>query len=632
MKIELFENVYLNKNMNIVIDNMIKDTNTGKTAFETYIADYRIEEIETETGSGDSYENYYIDMPTGQIVLDDYTLNASFNIVKDYSHVNYLSFSRYDEVVRPISSNQIVVYNNYVFDYDYLPFKVYAFVDSIKIQNHVLIANYTIDYMHTFMKLIRNFSGHLIRFSKDRIYKSTLPFSSTSPTYSLLTLSEEIELNGSKKKLYHTSNTTSTFSNLTYSGNPVSIAETTYSYLLMITIQFYDLNSSGERTDREVYNLVADSRDQNGTHISYMLNGILLCLNDLYLKQGTLQINSKYYEITNVYFFPRYFFKNTTITTIETLPASSIIFSRVLMGTNQLYFFNLNDLVGSDFTIEMRQMSIPINNKIESYGILTRMYKYKFNNQYKYIDFDFTLTRQDFSLLMIIENDIINITKDFEYEFPISVQNASSLQLQKISRKITNSNISLNQEQTAMNGIFSALSNIGGGIAGAATNNPLAAIGGIMGTLQAVGNTSIDLAKLDNQRVLNNAKVFNSNSSKNVSNYDNLFNLLYGIVYIEKDNIINQDIYNNSIKDNGYIVDSKMNFLNLLAMHTTNATITIGRLNYIEFVKYSNVILSGLFDNDINAMITATFSTGFKLINFNNLNTFKQAIINHAAI
>lgn len=595
MNLVLYSNIPFTKEYNVVVNNATIKLGYTETALDILLRN----NIYTTFSNID----YYLTFPSGEIIIDKatYTSNGD-TLILEYNKCNYIAFQIYESGIRHSSYDPVIEYYNSKTKVDYLPFKVYAFIDSINLVNDCYVIKYSIDYIHTYMAHIKSIRSHVIRYSNQ---------------------SYVVDSNGTKAypKLA---------SNFSYKSNmPLKIQTITdqndhllkdwsaYSrYYLMVQLQFYKLGLQGEKTDRFVVCFNMEMTDPNNTTY-YALKDQIAIGDFLFLSQGSLAFTSGgqtyYYEIMHVYIVP-----NQIITSAyDTGSATTWTFNNITIagyGSNLIIKFKSINYSGTfKYYLDSLQFT-KFNNKYKhviSLGTFSNQIPYEFHNDnmVNYFYIDWQLDDYNLDCVLRYEDKIVNILKDFEYEYPYSVDNATANQLARFTREYTEKELNLKGAKIATNmvtGIVGGAGSIALGVATGGAGAVLGAMGGAGSIIGTTINTIFSAEELKLQREKNNAKLYTNNSMSAVS-MNNKLNIMYGIIayIVDPDYIINEQDVNTEIQDSGFICDfvvDKDIIMNNLETSDKNPT----------YVKFNETTINGLFDNDTNQILTAIFNKGFK--------------------
>ena len=234
-----------------------------------------------------------------------------------------------------------------------------------------------------------------------------------------------------------------------------------------------------------------------------------------------------------------------------------------------------------------------------------------------------SITHFSFQLFLELNNQIIDITSDFEIEAPIDAVDSEKLSLLRLQREQKNqlldkesAYLKMQKGNIPAEQIGNWLRVLGNGFSG----NLIGLLGG---QINVAGNYvkslgSIDLIKskyelsekeIERESVLNNAPLYSSNNGIFKNNY-NFVNAYYGIFILE---IVpdNTEFVNNSIKEFGY---NTYQFINSLSLIGFSDTISIRAKGYnYNYIKFANISVYGLFTQEIANKLNDILMSGVKI-------------------
>lgn len=427
MEIRLYKNCKLTREYNNVFN--------SKSVFESYL-----ETIDTTAYNLTLDDVYYSVQSdgTGSIPIDfNYVLNDQ--VLGHINEYNYIRFTdTYYNIVR------------------------YCFVTSVAIQNGIAIINYLEDIWHNYI-----FETQISRcIISQRISTGNYPAKNI------------IDYEGnSAPNLY------------SYSSTGIL----TYDQLMVVKFQLYKTSQSGEITVR--YPLCGvvfykDTDNANSTIIYTDRNNIADFLYKSAQKVDSVTLNGTLYPGVETGNY------NIDITDIYIIPKN------YLTGT---YNFSTNILVGFNDSIELRSTGSqsttifictfteggltntisykPFENQPSKFGYSTiAIGNYSMSIPFAYNGIDdteikvyFRTDLKSFALFYSINNQFVEITECYNYNYPINIETAENLQLQKINRKLENDTYERNKGTLVTetfrgtagvaSGLISMFSgNIGGGL------------------------------------------------------------------------------------------------------------------------------------------------------------------------
>ncbi|MCR4661001.1 MAG: hypothetical protein K5765_03240 [Clostridia bacterium] len=323
------------------------------------------------------------------------------------------------------------VYSN-LWKYNYLKFSngstnFYAFIDRYEEKNEVAIIYYSLDYWHTF--------SDLMSFKK-----------------SYLTRSRFIDYDGFSLSPYHLP--------LDYDGNnpllyaPL-ITNSTGKYALFVRLQVYTARSAGEFTER--YSLFGIlNYDEN---YQFDLNEITNITQELIVTTGTnkwksnltgITLDGAYVQLANFYILPLSF--STIINTFNTNTSVNYV-DMLSANTTKYTIKGLND---SYLGVPISQsITIPSNFRIAKIGTFNNPIDAINNGTSIGLNISMISTMFDTKIMFNCQNQIVDITTDFEMELPFTSVNGEVNTLNKMNRIL--GNISLG---TSIFGSVAGISNL----------------------------------------------------------------------------------------------------------------------------------------------------------------------------
>ena len=611
MDLKLYSNIPITKDYNVVVNNATIHNGETLTAFEKLLSSKLYDTI--------SNIDFYLTFPTGQLILDKDSLDSDNHLLKQYNFCNYIEFQLYEN---DITMTNPPANTEYYLSYqkgNYLPFKVYAFIDNLKLMNDVYILNYTIDYMHTYMRHIVKMESHIIRYNQQYYVR----YKTGASLYPKL-----------KSPLDYKSIDGNVFK---YYDNTAKVFKTTftdYKFGAIVQLQLYNLSQQGEQTEREIILTdVCATQYSSGswTIINNDLNGLISTLNFLFLHQGdsAYQINNKYYQIMHIYFINNQLVDNTL------LQETFLKQWQDVFGTGKyLTIFKIdNQTITQKYIFSNKQYTTTKSqlSHILSFGTMGHQIPFEFENDNLINKIEIISLFDGFSFNMFLKykETTINITSDFEIFYPYTVDDASAREMDKFTRYYNENQLQLTMYKSGANVILGTIGGAASMAAAAATGGASAAIMGIGGAGSIVGSFTNFLFTAEDtkqKREKNNAQLYQT-STMSVASVDNFLNVYYGIVFMFMNNstfadgntnydaIINFDDVNREIKDLGFVcnfkIDKDILFNNL---ETDN----------VLYFKFNDTHINGYFDNDTNEILTTIFNKGFKLYNTYNYLTINN--------
>lgn len=532
MKITFYQNCILSSRYNEVF---WRDPTGNNNPLEEY--------LDTLTKYEQIIDSTYLPVPRG-----NFTIENPYKDGVDANLFNYIKVE-YDEYenVRPF----------------------YAFIQNINLLYNQIVVTYLVDYWSSFSQYmhIRN---------------------------SLLTNTNILAFNGMKRKeieYYHYP--------VNYLSSVAPKIERFYRFkpdelvvYVIAKIQIYTLGSSGTVTNRKLFTccIMQQPIDQSTQYFK--------CTNDTILEMIDIMITSSAgnnlildktnynYEIIDLYVVPSSLF---------TISLLSTKFGEIkAKKTYDLWHITYSNFDGQ--FIKTNEHDLPLRDfKVQSIGTV--------KNQIN-IDIFGTHTNKKITTYIAVSNSSINfylglngqfydITEDFRFELPISVETADATQLKTLTR-IFKTN--LNATETA-NKIAQY------GAEGIESFNPLKPISSaVSGTVSSTAGiaTATTEGILKDQYI--NAKTYKSNSST-LSNDNVLLPCYYGICYFYFDNVDNEKEVKEAIALSGYKCAVEVD--DILQVKPSNATFTN--------LKFAFVNLYGSFSQDIKEQLEDILVSGTRI-------------------
>lgn len=247
-------------------------------------------------------------------------------------------------------------------------------------------------------------------------------------------------------------------------------------------------------------------------------------------------------------------------------------------------YLNYNGLEGR--TILSTSYTAGADYKIKGLINYSRFISFEQNGRDLELTYLFTCNGYSSSLLLNINNEIIDVSSDFVLPLPLSTQNADITQQQAISRSLADMNAAMGQVQTAWNGGMNALKNIG----------MLNSVGfldtwvstGANLTMGAINREPINAAKYATNKGV-------SITQRAVENCGLDYGFDLAVIDPQNENEVNAYLNKFGYKyNNVYATDS-----NVFDTDTTD-----------QFVQFSQVAIYGEFSNDIASQLKQILLNG----------------------
>lgn len=541
-------------------------------------------------------DKYLADIPSISFDIENVYQENSGSLIFDLDIQNYHTDSIYDYNYMKVATD----------DTEIIQFKRYCFINSITIKNTVAIIEYEEDIWHSYSNGIMGISKAYLSNSRILDYKNqTHPYRITLSPYSLPT--------------EYKSNDNAIIKNFinewTISGNEGNVN-------IIVEIQYYKVDQAGEPTERKCgYYLLSRLNENpsiNDVDYLYVLGEITTAINNLISKSSTAliiepsQLQNQYrYKVGHIYVVPKCF-------EIYLQRSSTFSYTWVSIGNFALVGLNIyydkRTLVQKTITNDFKNLSIgTFNTRIQLVN----------NGTDAIVKLSLSITHFSFQLFLELNNQIIDITSDFEIEAPIEALDSEKLSLLRLQREQKSQLLDKESAYLRMQKGYIPAEQIGNwlhSLAGGLSKNVIPAISGQLSVagdyVKSIG--SVDLVKskyelsekeLERERVLNNAPLYSSNNGVFKNNY-NFVNAYYGIFILE---IVpdNTEFVNNSIKEYGY---NTYQFINLLSLIGFEDAISIRAKGYnYNYIKFANISVYGLFTQEIANKLNDILMSGVKI-------------------
>ena len=503
------------------------------------------------------------------------------------------------------------LYNYMVFSSTYsgVTSKRYCFIKSITLVNEVAVVEYEED-------IWSNYSSSMVL------------------RYGFLTHAKRTSLSGYETFLPKEYNTNQPLTLSTITGG------TSKKCYVVLDVNFYNLNQDGLGTNRVFYSILLGNRmvevnsaqQEIGTPTySYVWNcddDLMRMLCQMKAFTGTNPIaHTFYYGDTNVQYDPQnpYYFEITRALIIP-YDVGYGLFNTTLLSTNQLrktmddYFIFNNighnivdnstltkttpimytlsilggDLYNSKLGLEGNNpytYSTSINNDYAIVGLQnnSRFISIKPNGQSINIQWRFVCGLTGSSLLLNVNDELNDVTNDFEFNIPLNVQTADITQQAQISRNLSEMANSYNQLGTIWSGIT--------GSAGAIKqDNTTGFIGSYFGTM-----AKQEMNLINREAITSRKSVSNKAISSNDMSFFNA-SIPYGL-YIAQITPCNNDDVSAYIGRFGYAYDNVL-------VRDNDVFDTLAQDNYVRF---ADCVIYGGFSDEIATTLKDILKNGIYL-------------------
>ena len=383
-----------------------------------------------------------------------------------------------------------------------------------------------------------------------------------------------------------------------YQGNNELKINSMFGYTLKVNLifqlQLYNLTEQGKVNDRKIFE-VAYGND-NGIHeltISEAMDKVrefMVASSEMKITWNTKEYN---YEAFNFIMIP---------TTFE---CNFLVYDDFKLGGNVIarrienYSYSKDIVKGKSFTLSS-------NFKQFSIGTLSNTFDVVQNGTNVTGCVAYYCDDMNFFLYLIFQNQIYDITKDFQIDIPVSIQTADVTQQQATAREVANLNAKLGIARGAMNVV--------GGVADVALGatqvnissswgKQLKGAGQIVSGLMDTGSGIMNIISQKKQLDIANRALYVSNKGTKINTSVSL-NAYHGIVIfeIQPDNEVEVQA---NIDNCGYVCNEIVD--NLFS------TITTGTTNKWNVMQFDYVNIYGKFTQRIADVLRDILNAGFKI-------------------
>ena len=565
MNITLYKKCILSNSYSEVFDVFHKDSN-NKVALERYLASLQKYEIVAD--------NVYVPN-SGKITLE---LNEDNVNIYEY---NYMYLEDTD--------------NN---------FRRYCFIDDITVVNGLAVISFSEDIWSNYASSMEIRKSLLVRSRATKYGSWSIPFYAPGMGY---------EGNNPLK-----------FTDL--AGNNIQLSDTNNRNVALICqLQVYNLSQEGVISDRKIYTVAANTLDielSEGTFVFPLKKtpakeSVYEIIRQLYIKSsakefivpGTNNLPSLYYQISNVLLIPAYCVtgqsKTNMIGTVNITGSATCVFYKLDIS--------IGDIPSNDSMVFVKTITLDKNFKRIGIGCITNLQPVVENGTS--IEVKIGIAYDDFSIgvYLVFQNQIIEITNDFLFDIPISVQTADVTQQQAANRELKTMNAKLGIANGALQirkgmldtsiGFGSML--LGGAIGGVSGIGLMTGgAGGFASGTTEIGKGITSIIGSQKQLEVANRSMFATNKGTNI-NYNVMLNARFGIViaYMQPDN---ESEVQANINNTGYVCNEIVDDLFNKPITDTVAT----AYNVMRF-EFANIF--GNFTQNIAKALRAILYNGFKI-------------------
>ena len=356
----------------------------------------------------------------------------------------------------------------------------YAFINDITIVNGLAVIDYTEDVWANYSKDMKIRKSLLSRSRITDYGTYKIPFFIPGMQYE--------SNNGLDIESYYYDDSTDTIKSEKYDfTGALPIFTGLNSVYILARAQIYKTEQEGKLSQRDVS--VVRICKRTGTEGTYQsLFSIVEAQNiiqDITIKQSTSRVvnnvgdtNYRNYDIVDFILLPRIFFNDG-----KTSNKASAFILNGSTGTNVSDVAYVLSTFSDEAAIGRKTISLSLNNDFKRVSIGTFTGQRQIINNGSKINIDVFIYGDyaDFKIMLNVQNNFIDITRDLTFEVPVSVQTATETQQQKAARELKSLNAKLEISSGAL-GIYNGIMDMAQGLA---TTFLGAAIGGGSGLLTA---------------------------------------------------------------------------------------------------------------------------------------------------
>lgn len=565
MNITLYKKCILSNSYSEVFDVFHKDSN-DKVALERYLASLQKYEIVAD--------NVYVPN-SGKITLE---LNEDNVNVYEY---NYMYLEDTD--------------NN---------FRRYCFIDDITVVNGLAVISFSEDIWSNYASSMEIRKSLLVRSRATKYGSWSIPFYAPGMEYEGNNQLKFTDLIGQNIQLSDTNNRNVGF---------------------VCQLQVYNLSQEGVISDRKIYTVAANTLDLELSQNTFLFplkktnakESVYEIIRQLYIKSsakqfivpGTNNLPSLYYQISNVLLIPAYCVAGQSTTnmigTVDITSSASCVFYKLDIS--------IGDIPSNDSMVFVKTITLNKNFKRIGIGCITNLQPIVENGTS--IEVKIGVAYDDFSIgvYLVFQNQIIEITNDFLFDIPISVQTADVTQQQAANRELKTLNAKLGIANGALQirkGMLDTSIGFGGMLLGGAIGGVtgiglmIGGAGGFVGGTTEIGKGITSIIGSQKQLEIANRYMFASNKGTNI-NYNVMLNARFGVViaYMQPDN---ESEVQANINNTGYVCNEIVDDLFNKPITDTVAT----AYNVMRF-DFANIF--GNFTQNIAKALRAILYSGFKI-------------------
>lgn len=565
MNITLYKKCILSNSYSEVFDVFHKDSN-DKVALERYLASLQKYEIVAD--------NVYVPN-SGKITLE---LNEDNVNIYEY---NYMYLEDTD--------------NN---------FRRYCFIDDITVVNGLAVISFSEDIWSNYASSMEIRKSLLVRSRATKYGSWSIPFYAPGMAYEGNNQIKFTDLIGQNIQLSDTNNRNVGF---------------------VCQLQVYNLSQEGVISDRKIYTVAANTLDIETSEHTFLFplkktnakESVYEIIRQLYIKSsakqfivpGTNNSPSLYYQISNVLLIPAYCVAGQSTTnmigTVDITSSASCVFYKLDIS--------IGDIPSNDSMVFVKTITLDKNFKRIGIGCITNLQPIVENGTS--IEVKIGVAYDDFSIgvYLVFQNQIIEITNDFLFDIPISVQTADVTQQQAANRELKTLNAKLGIANGALQirkGMLDTSIGFGGMLLGGAIGGVTGiglmtgGAGGFAGGTTEIGKGITSIIGSQKQLEIANRYMFASNKGTNI-NYNVMLNARFGVViaYMQPDN---ESEVQANINNTGYVCNEIVD--NIFNKPINDAVATAYNVMRFDFAN-----IFGNFTQNIAKALRAILYNGFKI-------------------
>lgn len=490
----------------------------------------------------------------------------------------------------------------------------YAFINDITIVNGLAVIDYTEDVWANYSKDMKIRKSLLSRSRITDYGTYKIPFFIPGMQYE--------SNNGLDIESYYYDDSTDTIKSEKYDfTGALPILTGLNSVYILARAQIYKMAQEGNFSERDVsVEMICKRTGTEGTYQSlFSIVEAQNIIQDITIKQSTSRVvnnvgdtNYKNYDIVDFILLPRIFLNSGKTTN----KASAFILNGS-SGTNVSDVAYVLSTFSDESAMGRKTISLSLNNDFKRVSIGTFTGQRQIINNGSKINIDVFIYGDyaDVKILLNVQNNLIDITRDLTFEVPVSVQTATETQQQKAARELKSLNAKLEISSGAL-GIYNGIMDVAQGFA---TTLIGGAIGGRTGALMAgqgatgfnKGFTSgiaggvMSIIKGKKSLEIANRAMYTTNKAVSIIN-NAILNAQMGLViyYVNPDN---ESEVQANIDETGYVCNEIVDNL-FETIDATKAKVAIYNSITFDFVN-----LYGNFPQRIVNRLKDILINGFKI-------------------